>query len=331
MKKIDHLADIRKKYNISKKSVRKIVLKSNLAPGDTVMFAYAVKALGEQCRGKYEIGIDATAGDAIFEANPYVNHKLNKDNAEVIELEYPTIHKSNESAQHFAQAYVGDLANKLNIKLEQPYWNPAIWLSDEEKSWIPQVETDKPYWIINAGHKNDFTTKAWSFSYWQELIKLCKNTKFVQIGDPSHNHPELEAPNVTNMIGKTDIRQLIRLVYHSFGVISPVSFPFHLGYAIEWKNRTRGIICIAGGRESAVWQTPPVGQYLHTIGMLDCCEAGGCWKSRVVPLNDGDDKDKSLCLHPVHIENQVVPLCQQMITPSNVASKVFLYEQGANL
>ena len=86
----------------------------------------------------------------------------------------------------------------------------------------------------------------------------------------------------------------------------------HLAAAVEvpgemengiWKMpKNRPCVVVAGGREPAQWEAYPHHQYLHTNGALRCCDNGGCWKSRVVPLGDGDAKDEAenLCVDVVH-------------------------------
>ena len=142
----------------------------------------------------------------------------------------------------------------------------------------------------------------------------------------NHNHRQLIGANVIDMRGKTTIRQLILLVYFAAGVISPISFPFHLGYSVpanpKWGRRTRPVICLMGGREPQEWLgTAPSTQLLHTNGLLNCDDFGGCWKSRTVDLHDGDWKSKpdSLCKHPVKCGDEYIPYCMSLIRPEYVA------------
>jgi hypothetical protein len=60
--------------------------------------------------------------------------------------------------------------------------------------------------------------------------------------------------------------------------------------------------------------------------MLPCCDNGGCWKSRVVPLGDGDDKDRpeELCVDVVG----GLPRCMDMITADDVIRRIELYLTG---
>jgi hypothetical protein len=63
--------------------------------------------------------------------------------------------------------------------------------------------------------------------------------------------------------------------------------------------------------------------------MLKCCDAGGCWKSRVVALNDNDEKDKSLCVAPMMMEDgQWVPKCMTMIEVGEIVKIVERYMQN---
>ena len=126
---------------------------------------------------------------------------------------------------------------------------------------------------------------------------------FVQVGEAGHHHPALRG--VLDLRGKTTLRQLVRLVHHAQGVLGPVTLLMHLAAAVEvgpGMPRNRPCVVVAGGREPAQWEAYPHHQYLHTNGALRCCDNGGCWKSRVVPLGDGDAKDEpdKLCEDVVH-------------------------------
>jgi len=73
---------------------------------------------------------------------------------------------------------------------------------------------------------------------------------------------------------------------------------------------SRAAVILSGGREPSHWQFGPNMQFLHTCGMLPCCDNGGCWKSRVTPLGDGDEKDRSLCVFPTETQSgQVIAKC----------------------
>jgi len=77
---------------------------------------------------------------------------------------------------------------------------------------------------------------------------------------------------------------------------------------------------VAGGREPPHWESYPHHQFLHTVGALPCCATGGCWKARIVPLGDGDEKDgpKHLCVDVVN----GLPRCMDIITPEDVVRRI---------
>jgi hypothetical protein len=62
------------------------------------------------------------------------------------------------------------------------------------------------------------------------------------------------------------------------------------------------------------------------VGALRCCDNGGCWKARTVPLGDGDKKDEpgQLCVDVVGD----LPRCMDMISADEVIRRVGMYFQG---
>jgi len=170
---------------------------------------------------------------------------------------------------------------------------------------------------------------------YQQVIDAFPDTYFVQVGagpeanqpDLQHLHPELKGDNVINLVGKTDMRQLVRLMYHAYGCITGVSFAMHLAQAVEPKpvfdRASRACVVIAGGREPVVWEAYTNHAYMHTCGILPCCDRGGCWKSRIIKREDGQEHDNSLCLFPVETSSgQTIPKCMDMITAEDVIRKV---------
>lgn len=314
---------------------RKLILRNFQSPGDMVMLLFAVTSLHRAHPGKYVTDVRSPA-PGVFESNPLIQRLRDNDpGVTIIDMEYPQIHQSNTHPVRFSTSFTSFLADKLGVKIPPTDFHSIIPITSVEQAWYSAVyeklRRDVPYWVINAGHKLDFTAKAWSFERYQELVSRFPDVWFVQIGSKEHTHPELHGDNLIDMRGKTDTRQLIRLIYNSFGVISGVSFPMHLAYAVpphpRFRRKSRANITIAGGREPSHWEEGPNHHYIHTCGMLDCCDMGGCWKSRVVPLNDGDkEKDESLCLYPVQTPSgQWIGKCMDMITVDDVARNIERY------
>ena len=150
---------------------------------------------------------------------------------------------------------------------------------------------------------------------------------FVQVGESGHAHPPLRG--VLDLRGKTTLRELVRLVYHAQGVLCPVTLMMHLAAAVECppgRVRNRPCVVVAGGREPPHWEAYPHHQFLHRAGALRCCENGGCWKSRVVPLGDGDEKDapENCCVDVVG----TLPRCMDLIAAEDVIRAIEVYFAG---
>ena len=331
--------------------MRKLILRNLQSPGDLVVLSAAVRDLHKQYPGEFLTDVRSTYPQ-LWESNPYLASLDEKaKDVEVIECQYPLIHQSNQLPRHFIEAFHEFLAAKLGVPLRPTAFKGDIHLSPREKSWTPQVQEIVgraiPYWIIVAGGKKDFTIKWWSQERFQEVVDHFRDKiAFVQVGERCDVHPPLDG--VLDMRGKTDLRQLIRLVYHAQGVLCPVTLHMHLAAAVPRKPKIveqaqdaklvpgvrritlnpsfRPCVVVAGGREPAQWEAYPGHQFLQTIGALPCCAGGGCWKSRTKPLGDGDAKDKpeNLCQDVVN----GLPRCMEMIKAQDVIRAVELYFSG---
>jgi ADP-heptose:LPS heptosyltransferase len=315
---------------------RKILLKNNQCPGDILMLTAAVRDLYVSHFREIEIRVDTTAS-AIWENNPYLsNFSLDDSTVEKIECTYPLIHTSNNAPYHFVHAFRKELEEKLGLEIPPTLYHGDVHLSKEEKSWQSQIEdmgVKQDFWIIMAGGKNDYSAKWWSPDSYQKVVDHFKGRiLFVQCGEANHWHPPLKG--VINLIGKTDLRQYIRLMYHSIGVVCPVTFAMHAAAAIPTRpnhSPSRACVVIAGGREPAQWEQYPNQRYLSTNGSLTCCAKGGCWKSRCQTIGDGDAKDnpENLCLQPVRVSQSLqIPRCMEMIKPFDVIRAIESYYDG---
>lgn len=313
-------------------ATRKLILKNHLSPGDIVTLTAAVRDLHHSHPGRFITDV-RTSCPALWEHNPFITPVADDDpQAEMIECHYPLIHQSNTAPYHMLHGFRMFLEEWLGVAIQAHAFKGDIHLSAEEKSWMSQVEEIEGlgtrYWLIVSGGKLDFTAKWWDPDRCQAVVDHFKGRiRFVQCGEAQHHHPALR--DVLDLRGKTSARQLVRLMYHADGVVCPVTFLMHLAAAVETKPgraKNRACVVIAGGREPSQWEAYPHHQFLHTNGMLPCCDNGGCWKSRVEPLNDGDEKDKSLCLRPITLPSgRKLPQCLDMITAPQVITAVENY------
>jgi ADP-heptose:LPS heptosyltransferase len=315
--------------------MKKLVLTNYQSPGDIVMLTAAVRDLHRCYPGQFITDVRSSC-PSLWENNVFVA-PLDETEPDVttIACEYPLIHQSNTLPYHFLFGFVEHLNARLSLQIKPTEFKGDLHLSALEKSWMSQVQEitgeDTPFWIIVSGGKYDFTTKWWDPRRCQQVIDHFKGRiQFVQVGESQHHNPPLSG--VIDLRGKTDLRQLVRLVHHAAGVITPVSLLMHLAAAVETKPgmpRNRACVVIAGGREPPQWEAYPHHQFLHTNGALACCDNGGCWKSRVKPLGDGDEKDL-----PEHLCSEVVgelPRCMDMITAADVIRCVNLYYTNGHL
>jgi hypothetical protein len=310
--------------------VKKLILRNFQSPGDGVMLTAALRDLHLCYPRTFKTDVRSSC-PALWENNPWLTPLDEKDpEVRVLRCDYPMVHRSNEAPLHFIHGFIEDLNRKLDLSIRATEFKGDLHLSAREKSWYSQVREilgeDLPFWIVVSGGKYDFTAKWWDPARTQKVVDhFLGRLLFVQVGEQGHHHPPLR--NVIDLRGKTDLRQLVRLVYHSQGVLCGVSALMHLAAAVEVKGgrpKNRPCVVVAGGREPSQWEAYPHHQYLHTNGALLCCDNGGCWKSRVLPLGDGDEADKSLCVDPVGS----LPRCMDMITAEDVIRRVELYFQG---
>jgi ADP-heptose:LPS heptosyltransferase len=309
---------------------RPIILKNFQSPGDVVMLTAAVRDIHLQHPGRFCTDVRTSAPD-IWQNNPYVT-SLDDSEGETLECHYPLIHRSNQEPWHFIHGFHQYLGAQLGVSVTPTAFRGDIHLSNSERSWISQVHeivgTAVPFWIVVSGGKQDFTAKLWSVERLQRVIdRFAGKIAFVQVGASEHQHPPLSG--VLDLRAKTDLRQLIRLVYHAQGVLCPVTLVMHLAAAVDVKDgfpKNRPCVVIAGGREPPQWEAYPHHQFLHTVGSLSCCDNGGCWKSRVVPIGDGDEKDlpENLCVDVVGDLQR----CMDMISVGDVVRSIELYFTG---
>jgi len=127
------------------------------------------------------------------------------------------------------------LEQKLGVRIPATEFKGDIHLAPQEKRWMSQVEElgfRGRFWIMMAGGKFDFTAKWWNPAWYQRVVDHFRGRiQFVQCGEAQHWHPQLDG--VINLVGKTDIRQFVRLMYHADGVVCPVTFAMHLAAAVE--------------------------------------------------------------------------------------------------
>lgn len=312
---------------------RKLVLSNKQSPGDVLMLTAAVRDLHLSHPGQFLTEI-RTCFPYLWENNPHVTEFTeSRDDVRFIECEYPSINRSNQGSHHFINGFYEFLCQQLDVRFHPSVFKGDVHLSGsemEQDSMVAEiVGEDVPYWIIVGGGKFDYTIKWWSHRRFQQVVDHFRGRLlFVQVGAPSHYHPRLDG--VIDLRGKTRDRDIIRLTHRAEGVVCPVTFMMHLAAAVEMvscsRSKNRPCVVIAGGREPPQWEAYPHHQFIHTVGSLDCCAGGGCWRSRTVPLGDGSGHDESSALC-VKVSNHL-PRCMDLIESKHVIDRIQLYIDG---
>jgi ADP-heptose:LPS heptosyltransferase len=318
--------------------MRRLILRTFQSPGDVLMLTAAVRDLHAAAPGQFQTDV-RTACPALWENNPHLTPlREGEPGVEVLDMHYPLIHQSNERPYHFLHGYPQYLESRLGLRLPVTRFCGDLHLSAQEKQApVPGAEQGVPerFWIVVAGGKYDFTAKWWDPASFQKVVAHFRGQiTFVQTGEAGHWHPPLEG--VVNLVGKTTLREFVRLMYHAEGVLCPVTFAMHLAAALPTpagRPPQRPCVVVAGGREPPHWEAYPQHQFLSTVGALPCCAQGGCWRSRCQLVGDGDDKDRvNLCEQPVQVRPDLrLPRCLTLITPADVIRRIDLYHQGGVL
>ncbi len=327
------------------KQPKRFVLQHHRSPGDIICLTALARDL-KLSHPDIEIDVDTTCKD-LWRNNPYLtklwNHNGKKPEAiapgtKFIKCQYGKgIREQNHETIHFASYFHRDFKKQTGIDVPVLYPHGDVHLDEEEMN-VPIVEGRN--WVLLSGGKSDFTIKVWRTDFFQEVIDRLNamGVGVVQLGsnDTGHWHPKVTG--TLDLIGKTNLRDMMRLIYHADGVICGVTAAMHMAAALG-----RPCVCLAGGREAWWWEAyvnenkgfgpiasgnvPMPHRFLHTIGLLDCCKYHGCWKNKVVPMNG----DKLICHRPVHLPGMPIAECMNMITPDHVMEAVMSYYQDNSL
>lgn len=285
------------------------------------MITAAVRDL-KRAHPEYSISVDTTAM-YLWENNPHLSKKA--ANTTEIKVEYPLIHTSNGYPWHFIHGPRKFLEKALELDIPAGGFCCDLHLTSEDRTRYKDL---KPYWLIDAGYKEDFTLKMWSVARYQEVIDATKDTiHWIQIGSPEHNHTPLRG--VTDMRGMTPGREIVRLMYRARGVLTPVSFPMHLATMQGHYGHPPMCAVIAGGREPSQWEAYGNHQFIHRCGLYPCNRAGGCWnsKKRTDPAASADRACSNLL--PDSLSPFVVmPRCMYDISVDEVVDKVLALDQA---
>ena len=325
---------------------KRLIIKHRWALGDTVLLTGLIRDIHLAYPGEYETKV-STNFTNVWWNNPYLTDfpeteankplKIEVGWGDAIKWNAYARYGNRREMKHILAWYHYDFERKTGLKVPVTDPKPDLHLSADER----KRRLGGRYWVVVSGGKLDLTTKHWHAHRMQEVVDKLSllGIHCVQVGAVCSNHIHPPLQNVTNMLGKTEnARDLWNLILHSEGVICGVTGPMHIAAAFD-----KPCVVYAGGREEPWFEAyvdnfkafgpsaRPVKvphKFLHTIGLLDCCDKQGCWKKRTVPLDPQDLTTKSytLCRQPVRpSSSHPVAKCQDLITSDHIVEAVMEY------
>jgi ADP-heptose:LPS heptosyltransferase len=304
------------------KAPKEVIFHNRQAIGDILTMTSAIRDF-KKTYPNTRVGVSTTAMH-LWDNNPYIDHQFkSNDNRKVVKIGPGFLtNKSNRWNFHMTNAFRLDIQNKMNLKINQGFMTPDIWMTQEEMDRKPLI--DGPYWIFIYGGEPGWPSKQ--YHRWQEVINILKDDiQFVQLGVQGHPYPRLE--NCIDYVGKTQdrntgIRDLFNIFLHSQGSLGLVSMHMHLSACFN-----NPCVVLAGGREPA-WFTQYYGhQYVHTNGTMDCSEVRACWACK---LEGCRNLVKPEIIGEGH-NTKKVPKCVDIIEPEEIAESVRKYYKGGRL
>lgn len=313
------------------RSRRRVLLEAHLGLGDIVVITGIVRDLHATHPGEFAVGVRTSFEPAWFH-NPYITTVLDHEpGVERVSIGLRHVPPPRELPVRYVDLILEEIREQTGIIIRPTRHHGDIHLSHGERTAADPVAhligAPVPYWILGAGGKYDHTTKWWSSPRFQEVVDHFRGRiLFVQVGLAEHHHPPLNG--VLDLRGRTSIRDLVRLVHHSQGVLCGVTSLMHLAAAVPVPDGgppERPCVVLAGGREPQLLVQYPGHQFIHNVGMLPCSR-GGCWKSRVEPLNDGSHLDS-----PEFLCGNVaggIARCMDLISANDVVRRIEGYFEG---
>ena len=272
--------------------------------GDNV---YASAVVANMVAAGFAVNVSTTGHAALWEPCRLLDRRITRENADVV-LKQRNFNPWTLHCPNIIHGVTAAAAYDLNTEIPVRMKRPHVWLELPEERLI-----DGLYVVLNTGWQNSAPTKKWSRENWEKLIALCPDVHFVQMGQ-AKNHAELLAGAV-DMIDRTPLPDLLRLVRDAACVISPPSGAVHIAAAYKVPS-----ILLAGGREPATLAAyPETVAFSACGGRLDCCRSAGCHRNKFGTgekecgcFRHGADGPTAQCMLDITAEEVAEALRRQM-------------------
>lgn len=311
-----------------------LFIRQNEGLGDVTALSGALRDLHLAHPGRFRVVFRGWAGD-MFRGCPWVQEidratpiaKGRRWNADEIPVEcYLNEFRDADGREHVQAVLTRKLSEAIGLPIPVTRWGGDIRLTDEEKAQpVPWTDAarGRAVWLLWAGAKRGggaMTVKQPDPAVLQRVVDaLADRVLFVQLGSnvPSHFHARLRGTfDHCELPHERTFRKGVIAAYHADGILSPISWGMWLAASVELPSgrERRAAVVMAGGRETRTLIELPNQTILDTIGELDCCERGACWKERV---EDGARR----CLKVLPATRDRPPLAACMAMP-NAAERI---------
>jgi len=176
---------------------------------------------------------------------------------------------------------------------------PVFILSEEEKQKGRLFQNQVCIQASGKGAKQHMTTKDWLPERYAEVVTaLQQKYKVIQVGSKDDDL----LPGVVDMRGKTTVREVAALLYHSNFFIGQVGFLMHLSRAVDCRS-----VIIYGGREK-----PEQSGYTENINLYAAVPCSPCWIWNACP----NDK---ICMKEITAADLLNTIAKQLNESQKVA------------
>jgi ADP-heptose:LPS heptosyltransferase len=282
-----------------------LLLVNHQGAGDVVVTTGIVRDIATAWPGRFRIGVDTPCA-ALWENNPHIDSAAARDpDAIRLAFNFPFAGEEDRLQLSMADTFRLHVSTALHLPVPPSECHGDIHLSSAERFAPPAVPGR--YWLVTDGAKGDMPLKLWPTRFYQEVVDYFSGRlTFVQVGGAGNYHPRLNG--AVDLVGKTGLRNLVKLVYHAAGTLSPPSFLMHLAASVPTPDGSlRPAVVLHGGRETPAYTAYPGHRAVSTVGLYDCCRTGGCWRSKPAE-----------CRYPVQVGAETVGRCMAETTPDEV-------------
>lgn len=286
------------------------------APGDTVAASALVRDLAAH-RPKYRLFVEGAFAEDLFRYDPRVAVGAPAD-ATVVAVEFRRAMdaaRTDRTRRYLAAAhdcYRAQTGDPLPLDDVRPSLclGPAEWVRPDPE----------PYAVVASGVKSDIPLKQAPPALFAAVVAATADLRWKQVGrtEPGRiKHVQRAIPGAENLLGRTDLRQLVRLVAHARVVLCHTSLPMLLAAAFRVP-----CVVLGGGREDPWYHACDGVTYLHAVGRLGCCLTAGCRAVFPRPAHAGPYPLGTVCADPVNVGDAWVGRCMTLFPAADVAAAV---------